>query len=114
MISEIPVGRYYILKEDHEVVLEPDFTAWNTFMETMLGPIFYDRDEEQDVTVSTIFLGRDCNIFGLQSGKPHLFETMIIGGPRDSEIWRASTWEEADRVHRASCLLVGIDQGAVK
>lgn len=48
------------------------------------------------VLVSTVFLGINHR-FG--PGKPLLFETLIFGGPHDQDMWRYSTWGEAEKGH---------------
>ena len=63
--------------------------------------------EVRHAQISTIWLGLDHNFIG--NGPPHIFETMVFHGPRDSEIQRYSTEREAldghdrkvDRVRRA-------------
>jgi hypothetical protein len=48
--------------------------------------------------VSTVWLGLDHSFFG---GPPLIFETMIFGGDRDTDLmmWRYSTADEAMRGH---------------
>ena len=62
--------------------------------------------EKNGVRVSTVFLGID---YPCDGGKPLLFETMIFGGEHDQEMWRCSTYEEAEQGHMAACKFVGID-----
>jgi hypothetical protein len=50
------------------------------------------------ITVSTVFLGLDHRFAG--DGPPILFETLVFGGIRDGEMWRCSTWDEAEAQHR--------------
>ena len=55
------------------------------------------RTELPDGTyVSTVFIGMNMS-YG--DGAPEWFETMIFGGPHDSECWRCSTFEEAETDH---------------
>jgi hypothetical protein len=58
---------------------------------------FVDSAHNQ-VRVSTAFLGVDVN-FG--DGEPILFETVVLGGPSDWELYRYSTWGEAKQGHAA-------------
>lgn len=53
--------------------------------------------------ISTVFLGIN-HAFG--SGPPKLFETLVMGGRLDQEIWRYATWDDAWAGHQAVCLLV--------
>jgi len=45
-----------------------------------------------DVHVSTVWLGLNHQ-WG--DGPPLIYETMIFGGPHDSEMWRYPSWEAA-------------------
>lgn len=50
-----------------------------------------------DIRVSTVFLGINHE---WDPGKPPLlFETMMFGGEYDEDMWRYSTWEEAEAGH---------------
>jgi hypothetical protein len=51
------------------------------------------------VEVVTIFLG--LNLQWRPEGKPLLFQTKVVGGRRDGEQWRYTTWEEAEAGHQA-------------
>ena len=48
------------------------------------------------VRVCTVFLGIDV-AFG--DGEPILFETMVLGGAHDRELYRYCTWQEAEDGH---------------
>lgn len=50
------------------------------------------------IMVSTVFLGLDHG-FGLR--RPLLFESMCFNGPLDEAQERYTTWEEAEKGHRA-------------
>ena len=54
------------------------------------------RTKIGEANVSTVFLGLDHQ-FG--DGPPLLFETLIFGGERDGDMWRYSTWDEAEAGH---------------
>lgn len=84
----------YIL-DGKNIKEEPDGEAWlNWFGRT-------DRHVAEDTfgktTVSTVFLGIDHNHLG---SIPILFETMIFGGPFDSEQERYATYEQAENGHK--------------
>lgn len=49
--------------------------------------------------ISTVFIGRDMSI--TVTGKPVLFETMCFGGPFDGDVWRYTSWAEAEAGHAA-------------
>lgn len=53
-----------------------------------------------DVSVSTVWLGIDHQF--VPGGPPLIFETMIFGGPLDSECWRYTTEEQAVAGHLAA------------
>ena len=53
--------------------------------------------ETEGFRVSTVFIGINMN--WRATGDPILFETMIFGGPLDSEQWRYATYAEAERGH---------------
>ncbi len=90
----------YIL-EGHEPIECTDLMKWAKWFEkadrhvakTVIG----------DIKISTVFLGLNHS-FG--DGPPVLFETMIFGGDLDEEMWRYSTWEEAETGHQEAVELV--------
>lgn len=57
------------------------------------------------VVVSTVWLGLDHR-FG-DAGAPLIFETMVFGGPHDSDCFRWSTELEADLGHTAVLIELG-------
>lgn len=91
-------GRYYIL-EGTEVV-PVDLLTWALWFE--MAGASYEPDapvtrrvaawRRDDVSVSTIFLGLDCQ---LEGGPPLLFETLVRGGEHDQYMERYATWAEA-------------------
>jgi len=52
---------------------------------------------DNNVKVSTVFIGLNHQ-FG--DGPPMIFETMIFGGDHDEDMWRCSTWDEAESQHQ--------------
>lgn len=52
------------------------------------------------VRVSTVFLGIDHNFSS--DGPPLLFETMIFDDYDSGDMWRYSTWEEAEAGHKSA------------
>ncbi len=59
------------------------------------------------VLVSTLFTGVDANQSILEL-EPLLFETLVIGGPKDGERFFSDTWANAEDTHKRICRLVGI------
>lgn len=86
----------YIL-DGHNVRPCSEVLEWARWFETSLHERIVAVTLSGDVRVSTVFIGTDHRFLG--DGPPLLFETMIFGGPRDGEMWRYSTWTEADRGH---------------
>jgi len=88
----------YILS-GHDPILCEDLDTWTAWMET---PQRLVQDTQlidaihNPVRVCTAFLGVDVNF---RDGAPILFETVIFGGPRDWELYRYCTWEEAEQGH---------------
>jgi hypothetical protein len=92
-------ARHYKL-EGHSVVpcaTLLEWAQWAQWFELHTEDRIVAVDEHRGVRVSTVFLGLDHS-FG--RGPPLLFETMIFGGPRDQDMRRYSTWEDAERGHR--------------
>lgn len=92
----------YIL-DDKTPIECPDIIEWGKWFEKAERHVA--KTEAGDVKVSTVFLGLDHS-FG--EGPPLLFETMIFGGDHDEEMWRYSTWDEAEQGHESACKVAGI------
>ena len=58
------------------------------------------QDRIGDLFVSTVFLGVN---HAFLPGPPMIFETMIFEGDRAGDLWRYSTWDEAEAGHRRVC-----------
>ena len=90
----------YILDEQGEPRVEPDLMIWSKWFaederRLVRKNSFYVGDDE--VTVSTVFLGLD---HGWACDKPPvLWETMVFGGEHDQDQWRHRSREDAVRVH---------------
>ena len=85
---------YYILVD--RVPFAVDMWTWARWFENMDNRRI-GEDHIGKCRVSTVFLGLDHNMRA--NGDPVLFETMIFGGPLDSEQWRYCTYAEAERGH---------------
>jgi hypothetical protein len=91
-MSEWP--RYYILVDRLPVPVDHD--TWMRWFETSDRQIGDDKIGK--TRVSTVFLGIDHNFYG--SSGPVLFQTLIFDGPLADEMWRYSTYAEAERGHQ--------------
>lgn len=88
----------YILTSDGEPAPCDSLMAWAFWMESSGDERIVARDELPDgVTISTVFLGLDHNLWG--RGAPILFETLIFGGAHDREMWRYATRQQAQDGH---------------
>ena len=92
----------YILEGKQPVKCD-DIIQWGKWFET--GDRVVAKTEKDGVSVSTVFLGIDHSF---EEGEPVLFETMIFGGDRDEDMWRYSTWDEAEKGHAEACRLAGM------
>ncbi len=90
----------YIL-EGHEAVPTDDIQAWGRMFDDTASRRV-GADERGDIRVSTVFLGLDHRF---DDGAPLLFETMIFGGPHDENMWRYTTWNEAEEGHKTACAI---------
>jgi hypothetical protein len=88
----------YILDADNHVVkiADNDFTTWGKFMSGSQRHVAVTEIDDQ-TSVSTVFLGIDLRIYG--NGPPLLFETMIFGGPLNENLWRYSSYDDAQTGH---------------
>lgn len=80
-----------------------DILKWGEWFETADRHVA--KTEKDEIKVSTVFLGIDHS-FG--DGPPLLFETMIFGGEHDKDMWRYSTWNEAEEGHKKACAIAGV------
>jgi hypothetical protein len=88
--------RYYILK-DKKPVIENDLLTWGRWIEDPKNQVVVYTEINNDLCVSTVFLGTDHNFAGQE--EPILFETMIFGGDYDNRQWRYYSWEKAEEHH---------------
>ena len=90
-------GKYILVGK--EPVREDDLLKWGMWFETADRSVARTEfDGLNGAYVSTVFLGLDHDWTGT---RPILFETMCFGGPLDGEMYRYSTWEEAEDGHQA-------------
>jgi len=91
----------YVLNDHKQPVACDDLITWKAWIETpnrwVQDTLISDPDQNQ-VRICTAFLGIDVG-FGV--GEPILFETMVLGGMFDRELYRYCTWEDAQVGHAA-------------
>jgi hypothetical protein len=95
---------HYVLRGHTAVPVHPVvFGRWFAahFLERSVGEDFVgDPRSANVVRISTVFLGLDHQFN--EDGPPILFETMIFGGTCDGQQARYSTWDQAEKGHRAT------------
>lgn len=91
--------RHFILRSDNSVE-EVDLMTWALWLEECGSRHVGYTQVNSQVTVSTVFLGLDMRFFG--DGPPILFETLIMGGPHNGDMWRYSSWDDAESGHAMS------------
>ena len=91
--SKVSLERYVL--NGREPVRCDDLASWKAWMETperLIQDSSLEDDSHNLVRVCTVFLGIDVS-FGI--GQPILFETMVLGGKWDRELYRYRTWAAA-------------------
>lgn len=86
----------YILGADNQIIAV-DAMTWARWFENMPNRTVGYTEITSEITVSTVFLGMNHR-FSSQ-GPPHLFETAVFGGPHDGDMWRYSSWDDAETGH---------------
>jgi len=89
--------KYYILDADHHVV-EAELLEWGRWFERIENRLVDWTQINEDVHVSTVFIGIDHRFFG--EGPPIVFESMIFGGPLNYHQQRYSSWDDAETGHK--------------
>lgn len=89
----------YVLDDDGNPLEIEDVLMWAQWFETHERRVA--RDEVEGCVVSTVFLGLDHS-FGPPGTTPILWETMIFGGPMDSQMWRYTSVDDARAGHAAA------------
>lgn len=82
-------------------IREPDLMTWAAGMGKLDARVAFDKIH--DASISTVFLGLDHQH---GAGLPLLFETMIFDGELDGQVWRYSTWADAELGHANAVALV--------
>jgi hypothetical protein len=90
------VSDTYILNS-HKPVKCDDLMCWARWFETADRQV---ADTQQDeVRVSTVFLGLDHSFWPARVGPPILFETMVFVNGSAEQMERYCTWDEAEAGH---------------
>ena len=93
------MGDKYIL-DGKKAVLCRDLMTWAKWFEKTNRHVA--DNIENDVRVSTIFLGLDHGY----GGDVLLFETMVFGGEHDGHMVRYRTYDQAEAGHKRICEMV--------
>ena len=94
------MSHIYILDGKNPVPCD-DICVWGTWFAQNNELRTVARREEEDMCVSTVFIGVDHSSVG---DKAILFETMVFSpNEHDEECVRYSTWEEAEAGHSEVC-----------
>lgn len=103
-----PVLRFYVLRE--RVPQPVTVLEWSLWLELHPSDCQVGLDQVGETKVSTVFLGLDHNLQSAEPSTPHLFETMVFGGPLHHARRRSPTWSTAERHHREVLLEVQVAQ----
>lgn len=104
----------FAILKGHEVV-RCDLHTWAKWFEAVsesdepMSARYVGKTDVDDTFVSTVFIGTDYQ--RRPAGPPLWFETMVFRGPLDDEVWRWSTWEEAEEGHAKTVARVQQAQG---
>jgi hypothetical protein len=96
------MARYYILDDHGDPQPVDDMFAFFAWYESADNRIALA--EMEDVTVSTVFIGRDSQF--RPGGPPLIYETMCFGPGQYNRSWRYSTRQEALDGHRRAVQIV--------
>lgn len=88
------MSRWYILDGHNVVPASVDRASLEKAIRTPVA-----KTDLNGSHISTVFLSLDHRHFG--EGPPLVFETLVIGGKLADEMYRYSTWEEAETGHAA-------------
>jgi hypothetical protein len=91
-MTKITMEFYKLVGETIIKCTQSEYFDWVLLNENITKTIRFTQINEE-VCVSTVFLGLDHN--HSESGPPHIFETMVFGGPMNEEMNRYSTWKDA-------------------
>lgn len=92
---------HYIL--NGKTPVPADLMTWAKWLEASRDERVVAKTKVGTSLISTVFLGLDHQ-YG--DGPPLLFETLVFEGQNDGDMWRCSTWEEAEKQHADAVELV--------
>jgi len=90
---------WYVLDSMNRVVPEPDIMKAAKFKDDFPRRVVAQHNFGESL-VSTVFTCINLNFE--PDGPPHVFETLIRGGPYHDHMRRYSTWQEAEAGHRTA------------
>jgi len=95
------IDRYILDKRS--AVRCPDLVKWHKWMQDAQRMVRHTElaSGGNSVHVCTTFLGIDVNF---DADDPVLFETMVLGGAHDRQLYRYRSWAEAEHGHEAVVL----------
>jgi len=99
--AHIQLARY-TLDRRHQPVPCGDLVLWKAWMNTSerwVDDTLLSDPDNSPVRACTVFLGLDVAFGG--AARPVLFETLVLGGMCDRELYRYCTWQEAEDGHAA-------------
>jgi hypothetical protein len=97
------MSRWYILNNNNKPI-PASITEAADWLEEGSNRRTVKRDEIDDITVSTVFLGLDHS--WTPGGKPVLWETMIFGGEHDQYQERYTSHKDALEGHEKALTLI--------
>jgi hypothetical protein len=109
--APLNVTRYIL--EDQRPQPCNDVDLWRNWMGTFqrwVGDTELTGSAGAAVRICTVFLGLDVSFGG---ATPILFETMILGGQYDRELYRYYTWADAQTGHSAIVAAMADDNGSM-
>lgn len=92
---------YFTLDQDNTVEIAPNFDTWMSWVRQNHDRMEVAITAYPHCHIRTTFLGVEAN--GAETSPPSVFETVIIGGPRDAETITATSWEQARQIHTQVC-----------
>lgn len=90
---------FWTLDDERRPVECADVVTWGKMMKDRSRVVAQTHVRDK-VGVSTVFIGIDHRFD--DKGPPLLFETLIFGGKLDGDMWRYSSWDDAEVGHEAA------------
>ena len=93
-----PPKYFYVMDAEHNIRCVDTMDEWAQYYEADYRQI--DMSGNENIFVSTIFLGLNHNWGEDRETNPILFETMVFGGHLDGDQYRWYTYNEAMAGHK--------------